>query len=535
MQSSVDSYNRVKLLLRYLREVPLVWFALGLGIARAAIFISTAFSADRRFIWLRRCAFAAGLFVLCVYLAINLDSLRCFMIQQDEANIISISAASLRGLPMYHPPTSPDFSYSLMYGPFTFLIYRVALVAGGVTHFWIMRGSIVLAALALCAALFLLLRKFVSTVTAVTLLAFPVSILLQHPENSLSIRADIWIFLCAALAMLSSFLEVEFLAVLLTGIFGGVMVGLKITAAPAILFPLLILYRKFGIRAPAYTLLTLVAVALAPFALPNVSLANYIAWIVFTRSEGINTFSALSNLLFAIFLISPCLIMELYLRRFGLAFKHRLPEFSIIVFCLLVAVSTSKTGSGLHYLWHMVPSIVFYMALAARDMSATSNQQRVIPIFTIAVACTLFACVYIPRAYGYVNISLMPPGIPAAQQSINRYLDLYRGHSSIQMGYGSVDGDYRTELRYVLVYKGQPYTLEGNTARFETKLVPFPVNVLKQMASCKDDVWLIPHSQKPFDLWVFRDSLRTAFLHNYSLDTTDGIYDAWVCNAAKPH
>ena len=535
MLAPIDSYGKLKLLLHYLREFPLVWFAIGLGIARLGIYTSGAFSVEHRFVWLRRCAFAASLFVLCAYLTIALDSLRCLMIQQDEANIISISAATLRGLPMYHPPLSPNFSYSLMYGPLTFLIYSVALVAGGVNHFWIMRGAVVMAALLLCAALFFLLRKFVSVVTAVTLLAFPLSVLLQHPEISLSVRSDVWIFLFTALAIVSSFLEVEFLAVLLTGIFGGAIIGLKISAAPALLFPLLLLYRKFGFRALAYSLLATIATTLAPFAVPNISLHNYIAWIQFTRSEGISAASALSNVLFAIFLITPCLIMELYMRRFGLAFRKRVPEFLIILLCLSLAVLTSKHGSGVHYLWHVVPSIVVYMALVAKEMSAIPDEDRAIPIYYIAVACTLFACVNLPRAYGYIKLSIMPPGVAVARQSLDRYLDLYRDHSSVQMGYGSVDGDDRTLIRYLLVYKGQPYRIEGNTGRLETALLPFPVNVLHQMSSCTNDVWLVPHSQRPFELWVLPDSLRSTFLQNYSVDRTDGVYDAWVCNHAKAH
>lgn len=535
MLASIDSHRKLNLLFHYLRELPLVWFAVGLCIARLGIVICKAFSTNHRSIWLRRSALAASLLVLCVYLAIAFDSLSWFMVQQDEANILSISAATLRGLPMYHPPVSPDFSYSLMYGPFTFLIYSVALVAGGVSHFWIIRGAVVMAALLLCAALFFLLRKFVSAVTAITLLAFPLSILLQHPEISLSIRSDVWIFLLATLAIISSFFEVEFFAVLLTGILGGLIIGLKISAAPAILFPLLLLYRKFGLRAPAYALIATIATTFAPFAIPNISLHNYISWIGFTRSEGISVASASGNLLFAIFLISPCLIMELYMHRFGLAFKNRVPEFLIILLCLFLALLTSKNGSGVHYLWHIVPSIVVYMAFIANEMSAIPDEGRAIPLYSIAVACAFFACVNLPRAYAHIKIATMPPGIAIARQSIDKYLDRYQDNSSVQMGYGSVDGDDRSLIRYQLVFRGQPYRIEGNTGRFETSLLPFPVNVLHQMSSCKDDVWLVPHSQMPFDLWIFPGSLRTTFLHNYSVDTTDGVYDAWVCNRVKAH
>ena len=135
MLAAIDSDRNLKFILRYLREIPLVWFAIGLGIAQLGVFASKASSPKHSFTWLRRCAFAASLLVLCAYLAISLDSLRCLMIQQDEANILSISAATLRGLPMYHPPASPSLSYSLMYGPLTFLIYSMTLVAGGVNHF----------------------------------------------------------------------------------------------------------------------------------------------------------------------------------------------------------------------------------------------------------------------------------------------------------------------------------------------------------------------------------------------------------------
>jgi hypothetical protein len=527
-------YPRGTPLLRYLREVPLAWFLAGLAIAKLGQLLTQSLSPQRRLRCLRLVALCAGLLVLCLYLAINLDSLRCFLIQQDEANIFSIAGATLRGLPMYHPPVSPDYSYSLMYGPLTFLIYTVALAIGGVTHFWIMRAAVVAAALLVGATLFVLLRKFVSTPTAIALLAFPLSVLLQHPEISLSTRGDIWIFLFTTLAILSSYLELEPLAILLTGICGGLILGLKISAAPAILFPLLIIYRKFGLRASALCLLPVAAIAAAPFALPNISFANYMLWISFTRSEGLSPISMFSNFLFALFLLSPCLLMELTLRRSSRAFHHRIPEFLLILLCLLLAVLTSKNGSGLHYVWHVVPSILVYLALAARDLSEIPAEQRAIPLYSIAIACTVFTCAYLPRAYGYVQRSIMPPGVAAAQLSINHYLLRYRDHSSIQMGYDSIDADYRTELRYILVEKGQPYTFEGNPGRFETLLLPFPVNVLNRMENCTDDVWLVPHAQAPFELYLFPRTLAKTFRQNYSIDTSDDTYDAWVCNRAKP-
>jgi uncharacterized membrane protein len=100
---------------------------------------------------------------------------------------------------------------------------------------------------------------------------------------SLGLRADIWIILFATLAILCSLLEAELPAAILTGIMGGVMIGLKISTGPAILFPLLLLYRRFGFRALITTSLVAITTALAPFALTNISLHNYVSWVLFTR------------------------------------------------------------------------------------------------------------------------------------------------------------------------------------------------------------------------------------------------------------
>ncbi len=40
MLDSIESYRGVKFVLRYLREVPLAWFIVGVGIARAGVFLS---------------------------------------------------------------------------------------------------------------------------------------------------------------------------------------------------------------------------------------------------------------------------------------------------------------------------------------------------------------------------------------------------------------------------------------------------------------------------------------------------------------
>jgi hypothetical protein len=513
-----------------IREMPLTWFLAGCLLAFASLFLVVRRSPPQRFILLRNLSFLAGSLAFLAYVALSLYSLRCFMVQADEANILAVAASTHHGLPMYYAPGSADANVSLMYGPVTFLIYRTALAAGGLDHYWVLRAFIVAANLGWLGALYLLLRKFVPVYTTIALLAFPASIFMQHPEGSLGLRSDIWITLFVAIALLCTFLEAEWAALILTGIMGGLILNLKISAGPAILFPVVLLYRRFGLRGFVVPVPIAAALALLPFAFATISLRNYLAWVLFTRTEGVNPLFLSVNGIFALFLIAPCLLMELFLHRYGMAFRKRVPEFLVIVLSLLLAVSTSKPGSGPWYFWHLVPSVIVYLGLTLRHLNEVPLRDRGIPVYLIAAGCTLLTCVNVPRAYGIVHASLMPPSFALARQDLNHYLEVYRGRSSIQMADGSVNDDESTKLRYILVYQGQPYTIDGNTGRFETRLLPFPVKVLDRMAACTDDVWLVPHAQQPFDIFLFPPTLRATFLENYRIDRTSDIYDAWVCH-----
>jgi hypothetical protein len=513
-----------------LREMPLIWFLAGLLLAGLSLVPLIHRSAQSRFLLLRNLSVLAGSVVLLAYVVLSIYSIHSFMLQNDESNRLSIAAATQHGLPMYYPPASADTSVSLQYGPLTFLLYRAVLMAGGVDHFWILRASVIAANLAWFIALYLLIRRYVPTSVAVAMFAFPASIFMQRPEGSLGIRADIWGTLFAAVALLCAFLDVEVAALVLTGIMAGLFINLKISAGSAILFPLLILYRRFGLRGVLIPLPIATGVALLPFAFADISLRNYLAWIAFTGTEGLSHFLLSMNFIFALFLISPCVLMELFLRRYGMAFRDRLPEFLVIVLCLLMAVSTSKPGSGPWYFWHLVPSIVVYLGLTMRHLKDVPLTERFVPVYCIVMGCTLVACVNAPRAYRSLYSYRMTPTIHQAQQALNGYLDTYRGRSSIQMADGSVVDAESTLLRYILVFKGQPYTIDGDSGRFETMLLPFPVKVLDRMKTCKDDVWLVPHGQEPFTVYLFPKSLHQTFVENYRIDRSDEIYDAWVCH-----
>lgn len=136
-------------MLRVLRELPLVWFLIGALFAGLCILVLRRTEPSRRLVYLRRLAMGAGLLTSAIFVVLSLYSIHSYMLDgADEADILSIATASLHGQPMYHAVNSPNFSYSMLYGPLTFLIYRVGLVIGG-GRFWVLRAMLVAANLLL--------------------------------------------------------------------------------------------------------------------------------------------------------------------------------------------------------------------------------------------------------------------------------------------------------------------------------------------------------------------------------------------------
>ncbi len=491
---------------------------------------------------LQRIAFFAGLSILATYLIFTLCSLRSFTLDFDEANILSIAAASLHGQPVYHSLHSPDASYAYQYGPMTFLIYRTAMVFGQ-GAFWVLRVPVVLANIFFCLALLSTLRKFVNWQMAVALMAFPLCAMMHYVNCSLGLRADIWILLALALALRCSLMERPWLAILLTGVFGGLAVNFKVPAVLGFSLILVMIFRRFGVKAAIVTLITGTATALAPFAIQNISLKNYLAWVGQSGKTGPDPHVMPFCFFYAIFLLLPLLA----LRWAGLpiwpstsaegARRFTFVEPTLFALCLFAgAFVSSKVGAGPYHLWQLLPIVSVYVAtsIAARRRADGIPLRLDYALCVLAVTSTVFGLAFIKRDMR--NIHVPTPAEAAdlslGRQELQRNLDLYRGRT-LQVGYGPTPRESAEMLRYIPVFHGQPYTLDG-AGRLEAWMLPFPANIPKRMINCTDDVWMIPHGESPFDgYFYFPPALHGIFLQHYDLQEQGAIYDVWVCKAAK--
>lgn len=474
-----------------------------------------------------------GLLTLVAFLTLNLVSLHSFLLSDDEANILSIAAATLHHQPAYPSVHSHDFSYGLLYGPLTFLVPHLLFrIFEGA--FWPLHASIVLANLLLCAIFWITARQYLSRTVSLGVLAYPLAPLLRIIDHTAGLRPEVGLFFFTSLATLFTLTGPPLSASVLAGICAGLALGFKLTTLPAIAFLLLLLFRLRGPLAAAVATGVLVVTVLVPFLLPAYSLRNYVDSFLSARSEPPSNFLLLS-LLFALSLLIPFLILRcLDIRpwsppggRFG-----SLPELTLLILGLLASVViAAKPGGGLWHICQFVPVLTGYLILTLAQPSLQEPRlasRLPLAISLIVVGSAIYGISYIYRDLG----ALKPPPngeLLEARHEIDNALSGFPGRT-LQVGYGSIPNALPSLLRFVPVLRGEPYTLDGS-GRVEVIPHPFPPGILDRMNHCDNDLWLIPTGQSPFDHPTFPRELHDDFLAHYTIIQRSSAFDLWSCKA----
>lgn len=511
-----------------------MWFLIGAMFAWFCAVVLRGRDPERQAVLVRRLALGAGLLTVGMYAALNVSALRCFLLQNDEADILAIAAASLHGQPVYHALTSAEFGYSLRYGPVTFLLYRALLVMGG-ERFWVLRAAVFAANLLVCLSFYGILRKTLRRAAALAVLALPLGMLMEQVRYALGMRADIWIVLTVALGMRAAMMESGAWAGLLAGVCLGLAVDLKVTAVVAAVLVVLLLYQRHGVKPATMATGVAAVIALAPFALRGFSLRNYVAWL-HSAPGGLTLIShelILPALAYATLLIAP-LVMLRWLGGIPLPAERgwgAVVHWVVIVGAVLAVASVAaKPGTGAWHFWQLIPVMVGYVALALGEPGMRGGRRMEYAVLALAVGGMMIGFSFLKRDVAMVNVAAAQRReLVAGRTELDGYLEEYRGRT-VQVGYGEWQG-LGAWLRYIPVLRGQPYTLDGSL-RLEEFFERFPHDVIAKMDDCTNDVWLIPHDEPPFIFgYVFPPELHDAFVTHYAIAQQGAELDAWVCKA----
>ncbi|GAB6052329.1 hypothetical protein JCM17960_11490 [Magnetospira thiophila] len=320
----------------------------------------------------------------------------------------------------------------------------------------------------------------------------------------------------------------------------GLAVNLKVHAA--LYFVPLVL--RFCLFRPLLTWPVMAAVALGcamlPFALPGVSLENYIAGIKnIVGARGIDADLLRTSARFSLMFLLPGLLFLLpLLGRKPLPERADFMYFLLLALCVGIGLYPSSVPGASWY--HLLPFFPISVDLSLRLLRHLDSQGWWGPVAKILMALILIIMAYLPQKRFLRTLDTYAWTAEVAEET--RAIMARFPQAQFQVGYDSdnVGGYGRTFIvRPLLAFAGyRPYALSA-AASMERQYahVPFPPLKQKYLSQCGPEVWIFPKSNgDPFTMngffpgtHAFPDDLSPAFLATHQRIERGTHLDLWGC------
>ncbi len=467
-----------------------------------------------------------------------------------EANVASVAAAFNHGAPLYHDLASPQ-RYSLVYGPIAYLPFSWTLRVLG-NSLLSLKLAVLLANLCFLVFLAAAYRKRLDTPRALFLVAGVVAFMMSGEPYLFQVRGDVLMPLTVALALFGVLSSSRWTAAMLLSLATGLCFGIKFTGVLYLLPLFVLLYRRFGIRIAALAAGGAGLVGLFPFALPQISLMNYLLWFHEASRHPLRAVEFLSNLRTAVTISFPALLL---LWRFYQGDPRKclayLREQKLFLLALagalgLMIIAASKFGAGNHHLLPLYPVIGFLCADIYSQIEVVGAAWTLTHGSITRAVCWLWlastVATRIPVEFLATERKLATRWSLAAAvtEDLNSIMHAHPG-DRIEMGYSR---SYPLSFyRPVLVFAGNPLTLDAPALDdMQLSGLAIPHATIDYIKSCRTQIWLIPKSEEPFVIPniyadarifparnLFEDRFREAFLQEYQKVGSSEYYDLWAC------
>jgi hypothetical protein len=323
------------------------------------------------------------------------------------------------------------------------------------------------------------------------------------------------------------------------GVVIGVLAGLKITG-PLYALPLLVLLAVRDGRAAAGTALAAgLASALLPFALPNVSLSAYLAWVELSAKNGLEFAALRQNLDWTAFLLLPLAVA--WLPAGGWRRPERavlLGGGSIAAGLLAVAVAASKPGAGPYHLLPFVPLVACGIAAGLARQRDGASRRLAAPV-AVAWVVTLAVAAAAQQASLFRAL-----GDGHAREELEDLRAFLARHPGVVAQMAGSSYDRPTFVRPILTFASGLYLIDPPAVQeHQLSGVPMPAATIDAIRTCRAEAWLAPAGTEPFAgrnrypamalAPLFPDELRLAFHAAYARAERIGHYDVWRCRARR--
>lgn len=457
-----------------------------------------------------------------------------------EPNMAIVAWRALQGEAIYQEYGARGMMIN-PYGPISYLIHTVVFaVFGGSAPLSKLAGSI--AVLAGVLIFFLHARRSYGAIYAYAGAMMFIAFILMFTPYSIWNRPDPFIVLLVAMAVAVKNVSSQRLGPwtphILIAVFIGLSVNLKAHSFIYFLPVVIDLCGWKGVRKMAFMALISVVVFLAPFALPQASLANYLQILLnqFSgRGMDINIF--LATLRYSVFYLSPgLLLVGLLIRGRQLVQANDAIYFAVLCASVVVALyPASAPGQGNYHLLPLFPITIDAILRFSRGFSQTPRVQKGV----LAVLAVLLLALSLPAQRRLMrNVNRIAGENVAAE--VRQIIKRYEGET-LQMGYGESFENYRfTYYKPVLAFAGHPVTVDPQ-AIMETSFVGLDIakDFIADLQSCNPRHWLIPKGERPFQMKNYYSNRKLfgaaadVFLDRYHKAATYKYYDLWSCADAK--
>lgn len=475
-----------------------------------------------------------------------------------ESTIASVAYIALHGQPVYHNLESAQ-RYALLYGPLTYLPYMGALALFGASVLSIK----VVAAILNLGTLVLLLGVYGNRLDwhrGMIATAIVILFMLGGEPYAIVARADVILIFAVSVGLAGALSSSRIQAGVLLALAAGLCIGAKVSGALYVIPLFVWLHRKFGTRTTVLAMCGAGAIALLPFAMPQVSLSNYLLWIraglqhPIGRTETIRTLKMLITLAVAIL----ALLWRFYERNSRQFFAYLHEErgflFTLVACVGLITAVASKAGAGDHHYLPFYP-LLGYLGCDIFRRASMPSAAREIRWASIGAVIFVVSLLWLATrienrlAVEWKNIwPKIMSGQTIAESTTTDLHEILTRYSTkrIEMGYGETIGSPNdvTKLRPVLIFARNPLTIDQaaiddmNLSRLE-----IPAATLDYLKSCQTDIWLIPRGENPFTVpsfysdWdsgkikhTFNENFRETFLGHYKAQSSTEHFDLWSCD-----
>ena len=503
---------------------------------------------DRKF-WVPVCAaFLAGYLLVAVRFTLYPG-----YTDHVESLIASVSFLVSQGAPLY-PDLGAAQRYSVPYGPMAYLPYALALRSLGASVLSL-KLLILFAHLCLLTLLWRCYRKLLRPSRALLATAAVCALFLSF-LSLFQIRGDVLLLFFVVFGLHAVLRSSSWLSALLLAVVCGFSLDIKFTAGFYFLPIYILLARGRGWRIMVSAAIGAGVFALTPFLLPHISLVEYLRWLhVFSREPLVREevgreltllaiiCAPLGLLLWQMAEASPKLTTN-YLR------ENRLFLLSLAVGLAAIGVAAAKIGAGPHHFIPFFPLIGYACADAYKTLNtipaprSESRRWNFLPLLWYGLTLAVVV---------KVGLSLLTPPSPlwrprsqasAIVADLKSLMSQHPG-KNIEMGYGSHSSYPVTDFRPVLVFAGNPLTVDEMALDdMQMSDLAIPDSTLAYLRACKTEIWLIPRDEIPFQIvnvysqenprlfpnWrVFDDHFRRIFLQHYHQTASTKYFDVWEC------